>query len=97
MMRFRDEVLAAHDTDHVNLVFNNAGIGGGGSFLTASREEWERTFGVCWGGVYNGSRAFLPLLVASHKGYLGNTSRTEERRVGNELVSQCRCRCGQDH
>src|SRR3546814_20060388 len=74
MMRFRDEVLAAHDTDHVNLVFNNAGIGGGGSFLTASREEWERTFGVCWGGVYNGSRAFLPLLVASDEGYLGNTS-----------------------
>src|SRR3546814_6338155 len=74
MMRFRDEVLAAHDTDHVNLVFNNAGIGGGGSFLTASREEWERTFGVRWGGVYNGSRAFLPLLVASDEGYLVNTS-----------------------
>src|SRR3546814_707996 len=74
MMRFRDEGLAAHDTDHVNLVFNNAGIGGGGSFLTASREEWERTFGVCWGGVYNGSRAFLPLLVASDEGYLVNTS-----------------------
>src|SRR3546814_15155867 len=65
---------AAHDTYHVNLVFNNAGIGGGGSFLTASREEWERTFGVCWGGVYNGSRAFLPLLVASDEGYLVNTS-----------------------
>src|SRR3546814_20334056 len=74
MMRFRDEVLAAHDTDHVNLVFNNAGIGGGGSFLTASREEWARTFGVCWGGVYNGSRALLPLLVATDEGYLVNTS-----------------------
>jgi NAD(P)-dependent dehydrogenase (short-subunit alcohol dehydrogenase family) len=72
--RFRDEVVQQHQTDHVNLVFNNAGIGGGGSFLTDRREMWDRTFGVCWGGVYNGSRAFVPLLVASDDGYLVNTS-----------------------
>jgi NAD(P)-dependent dehydrogenase (short-subunit alcohol dehydrogenase family) len=71
---FRDEVVEQHDTTFVNLVFNNAGIGGGGSFLTGSREEWERTFGVCWGGVYNGCRSFVPLLVASDEGYLVNTS-----------------------
>jgi NAD(P)-dependent dehydrogenase (short-subunit alcohol dehydrogenase family) len=72
--RFRDEVVEQHATDHVNLVFNNAGIGGGGSFLLTERSEWERTFGVCWGGVYNGCRAFVPLLVASDDGYLVNTS-----------------------
>ena len=71
---FRDEVVAQHATDHVNLVFNNAGITGGGSFLKASRGEWDRTFGVCWGGVYHCTRAFLPLLVASDRGYLVNTS-----------------------
>jgi NAD(P)-dependent dehydrogenase (short-subunit alcohol dehydrogenase family) len=71
---FRDEVVARHETDHVNLVFNNAGIGGGGSFLTSPREEWDRTFGVCWWGVYYCSRAFVPLLVASDDGYLINTS-----------------------
>jgi NAD(P)-dependent dehydrogenase (short-subunit alcohol dehydrogenase family) len=74
MDRFRDEVLAQHETDHVHLVFNNAGIGGGGSFLTDPREQWERTFGVCWGGVYNGSRSFVPLLVAAPEGHLVNTS-----------------------
>ena len=74
VVRFRDEVLAEHDTDHINLLFNNAGIGGGGSFVTASRAEWERTFGICWGGVYLCSRAFVPLLVASDAGYLVNTS-----------------------
>jgi NAD(P)-dependent dehydrogenase (short-subunit alcohol dehydrogenase family) len=74
MDRFRDEVVAQHETDHVNLVFNNAGIGGGGSFLNTTPAEWERTFGVCWGGVYNGCRAFVPLLVASDAGYLVNTS-----------------------
>jgi NAD(P)-dependent dehydrogenase (short-subunit alcohol dehydrogenase family) len=71
---FRDEVVAQHDTTFVNLVFNNAGIGGGGSFVAGSRAEWERTFGVCWGGVYNGCRSFVPLLVASDDGYLVNTS-----------------------
>ena len=30
--RFAQEVFDQHDTDHVNLVFNNAGVGGGGSF-----------------------------------------------------------------
>jgi NAD(P)-dependent dehydrogenase (short-subunit alcohol dehydrogenase family) len=74
VLRFRDEVLDRHATDHVNLVFNNAGIGGGGSFVSGDREEWDRTFGVCWGGVYNCARAFVPLLVASDDGYLVNTS-----------------------
>lgn len=74
MLRFRDEVLVQHDTDHVHLVFNNAGIGGGGSFLVGDRVEWERTFDICWGGVYNGCRAFVPLLVAGDEGHLINTS-----------------------
>ena len=71
---FRDEVLSQHQTEHVNLLFNNAGIGGGGSFVSDSQEEWDRTFGVCWGGVYLCSRAFMPLLVASDEGHVINTS-----------------------
>ena len=72
--RFRDEVVSRHGTDHINLLFNNAGIAGGGSFITDDRAQWDRTFGVCWGGVYNCSRAFVPLLIASDEGYLVNTS-----------------------
>jgi NAD(P)-dependent dehydrogenase (short-subunit alcohol dehydrogenase family) len=74
MMMFRDEVMAEHDTDYVNLVFNNAGVGGGGGFIVGDRDAWDRTFAICWGGVYNGCRAFVPLLVASDDGYLVNTS-----------------------
>ena len=74
VLRFRDEVLEAHDTDHAHLLFNNAGIGGGGSFVADDREEWERTFAVCWYGVYYCSRAFLPLLVAAEEGHVVNTS-----------------------
>jgi NAD(P)-dependent dehydrogenase (short-subunit alcohol dehydrogenase family) len=72
--RFREEVLAEHEADHVNLLFNNAGVGGGGSFLNDPREVWERTFGICWGGVYACTRAFMPLLVAADAAHLVNTS-----------------------
>jgi NAD(P)-dependent dehydrogenase (short-subunit alcohol dehydrogenase family) len=39
--RFRDELLAEHVSDHVDLVFSNAGIGGGGSFVNDRREDWS--------------------------------------------------------
>src|SRR6201995_3433912 len=63
--RFRDEVLAAHAADHLDLVFSNAGIGGGGSFINDPREQWERVFAVDFWGVYYCARAFLPLLISS--------------------------------
>jgi NAD(P)-dependent dehydrogenase (short-subunit alcohol dehydrogenase family) len=74
VLRFRDELLGQHASDHVDLVFSNAGIGGGGSFVKGSREEWERTFAVDWWGVYYCARVFLPLLIASGDGVLVNTS-----------------------
>jgi len=74
VLAFRDEVVIRHQTDHVNLLFNNAGIGGGGSIIADSREAWDRTFAICWGGVYFGVRAFMPLLMASDEGHIVNTS-----------------------
>jgi len=74
MLTFRDAVVTQHQTDHINLLFNNAGIGGGGSVITDPRETWDRTFAVCWGGVYFGVRAFMPLLIASDEGHIVNTS-----------------------
>ena len=74
ILAFRDEVMREQETDCVHLVFNNAGIGGAGSMITDDRESWEKTFGVCWYGVYYGTRAFLPLLIAAEEGHLINTS-----------------------
>ena len=74
VIRFRDEVLTQQQTDHVNLLFNNAGIGGGGSFIHSSREEWERCVAVCWYGVYYCSRAFMPYIIASDEAHIINTS-----------------------
>ena len=74
VIRFKDEVLEQQDTNHVNLLFNNAGIGGGGSFIHSSREEWEKCFAVCWYGVYYCSRAFMPSIIASEEAHIINTS-----------------------
>jgi NAD(P)-dependent dehydrogenase (short-subunit alcohol dehydrogenase family) len=75
MLAFRSQVEARHAVEHVDLVFNNAGIGGGGSFVTdEDRMAWEKTFDVCWRGVYHGCRAFLPLLIRSEEGHIVNTS-----------------------
>ena len=74
LIAFRDAAASAHDTEKLNLLFNNAGIGGGGSIVNDSREEWERTFNVCWGGVYLGVRTFLPMLQAADQAHIVNTS-----------------------
>jgi NAD(P)-dependent dehydrogenase (short-subunit alcohol dehydrogenase family) len=73
MLRFQTEVAAVHG-ETIDLLFNNAGIGGGGGFVSGDREEWEKTFSVCWHGVYYGCRAFLPMLLASEEGHIINTS-----------------------
>jgi NAD(P)-dependent dehydrogenase (short-subunit alcohol dehydrogenase family) len=72
--RFADEVARQQDTDKIHLLFNNAGIGGGGSMIVHGRDEWERTFNVCWFGVYYGTRAFLPMLLKADRGHIINTS-----------------------
>jgi NAD(P)-dependent dehydrogenase (short-subunit alcohol dehydrogenase family) len=74
LLRFRDEIAEQQATDKIHLLFNNAGIGGGGSLFTNTREQWEKTFGICWGGVYLGVRTFLPMLMKADEGHIVNTS-----------------------
>jgi NAD(P)-dependent dehydrogenase (short-subunit alcohol dehydrogenase family) len=74
VIAFRDAVAREHRTDQIHLLFNNAGIGAAGSFLRDEREEWERTFDICWYGVYYCSRAFVPMLIKAPEGHLVNTS-----------------------
>ncbi len=74
LLRFRDEIAEQQSADKIHLLFNNAGIGGGGSLFTNSREQWDRTFNICWGGVYLGVRTFLPMLIKADEGHIVNTS-----------------------
>ncbi len=72
---FAAEVAEQHDSDYVNLLFNNAGVGGGGSFvIDDQREAWDKTFEVCWNGVLNCARAFMDMLVRSDAGAMVNTA-----------------------
>ncbi len=74
ILKFRDAVARELDTDRIHLLFNNAGIGGGPSFITSPREEWEKTFNVCWYGVYYSCRAFLPMILKANEAHIVNTS-----------------------
>ena len=48
----------------VDLLFNNAGVMQTGSCWELSEAQWQRALAVNLGGVINGIRAFLPLLLA---------------------------------
>ena len=74
LIAFREELKEQQQIDHIHLLFNNAGIAGGGSMVADSRASWEKTFNVCWGGVYLGVRTFLPMLMAADEGHIINTS-----------------------
>ena len=74
VIAFRDGVQREQGRDHIHLLFINAGIGGGGSFLETERSEWEKTFNVCWFGVYYCTRAFLPMVLKAKEAHIVNTS-----------------------
>lgn len=58
----------------VNQVYNNAGIAFAGDVLSSRFEDIERVVDVDFWGVVNGTKAFLPHLVASADGHVINIS-----------------------
>ncbi|PQM49812.1 MULTISPECIES: SDR family oxidoreductase [Mycolicibacter] len=75
----RAEVLAYADevADHfgeVHQVYNNAGIAYNGDVEKASFKDIERVMDVDFWGVVNGTKAFLPHLIASGDGHIINVS-----------------------
>jgi NAD(P)-dependent dehydrogenase (short-subunit alcohol dehydrogenase family) len=75
----RDAVAAwaASVVDHfgaVNMIVNNAGVSVAGDFLEMSYEDFDWIVGINFLGVANGTKEFLPHLIASGDGYLVNIS-----------------------
>ena len=75
----RELVLAYADAvaEHfgrVNMVFNNAGIAFTGSIEEMSFKDVEKVMDVDFWGVVNGTKAFLPHLIASGDGHVVNIS-----------------------
>jgi hypothetical protein len=72
VLRYADDVVAEYGT--VNLVINNAGIAFTGDIEKMSFEQIERVMDVDFWGVVNGTKAFLPHLIASGDGHVVNIS-----------------------
>lgn len=60
--------------DHVDLLFNNAGVSSGGSMLEADIAEWRWMFEINVLGVVRGCRAFLPRMLERGAGHIVNTA-----------------------
>ena len=58
----------------VNQIYNNAGIAHHGDIEVSSFKEIERIMDVDYWGVVNGTKAFLPHLIASGDGHVVNVS-----------------------
>ncbi|MEE2034177.1 SDR family NAD(P)-dependent oxidoreductase [Rhodococcus chondri] len=67
------EAVAEH-FGTVNQVYNNAGIAYHGEFERTEFKDIERIMDVDFWGVVNGTKAFLPHLIASGDGHLINVS-----------------------
>ena len=72
MLAYADTV--ATEFGAVNLVFNNAGIAFTGDIAEMSFEHIEQVMDVDFWGVVNGTKAFLPHLIASGDGHVVNIS-----------------------
>jgi len=83
----RADVSKAEDVDRaaaeaksafgaVHLLFNNAGVAGGGGYLWESRlKDWKWILGVNLMGVVHGIRSFVPLMLAhGGEGHVVNTA-----------------------
>ena len=66
-------VVAFSRFGQVNVVCNNAGVGGGGLMDELTTADWEWILGVNLWGVIHGIRVFLPHLLEHGDGHIVNT------------------------
>jgi hypothetical protein len=72
VLRYAKAIVAEFGV--VNIVINNAGIAFTGEIEKMSFEQLERVIDVDFWGVVNGTKAFLPHLIASGDGHVVNMS-----------------------
>lgn len=71
-LAYADEIDAHFGT--VNQIYNNAGIAFLGDVEVSSYKDIERVMDIDFWGVVNGTKAFLPHLIASGDGHIVNIS-----------------------
>ena len=75
----QDQVDALHaaalaELGHVDVLINNAGLGGEVSVVEMSDEQWFRVLDVTLNSVFRMSRAFLPAMYARRTGVVVNNA-----------------------
>jgi len=60
-----DETMANFGAVH--LLFNNAGVGGGGNAWTATQKDWDWVMGVNLWSVIHGLRIFVPQMITQNE------------------------------
>ncbi|MHB1675835.1 MAG: SDR family NAD(P)-dependent oxidoreductase [Acidobacteriaceae bacterium] len=66
---------------HVDILFNNAGIVAGGKIHTLTEEDWDRSFAINVKSMFLFSRAVIPSFLRHGGGVILNTSSTTALRV----------------
>jgi len=64
LRKVRDE--AVEKLGGVHLLFNNAGVGGGGNSWNATQKDWDWVLGVNLWSVIYGQRVFVPQMIAQN-------------------------------
>jgi len=75
--RLQVEALAARVEQEVgrcDVLVNNAGVPGGGSFVELPLDDLERVIRTNYLGVVYGTKAFLPMLLAGGRGHVVNVA-----------------------
>lgn len=67
-----DRCIADHG--RIDILCNNAGIGGITDVVHCTLDEWDRIFAVNARGTFLGIRATLPHMLAAHRGVIVNTA-----------------------
>lgn len=72
VQRLRDAALAA--LGRVDVLINNAGLGGEAAIVDMTDEQWGRVLEVTLTSLFRMSRAFLPVMYAARSGVMVNNA-----------------------
>jgi NAD(P)-dependent dehydrogenase (short-subunit alcohol dehydrogenase family) len=74
----------------VSLLFNNAGVAGGGDLSSLDYAMWDWSLGINVGGVINGTQTFLPRMIERNEGgYVVNTASASGLVGGTATIPYC--------
>lgn len=77
--RLTSEAIARFES--IDVLVNNAGIGGDGAFTDLDMNEWRKVIDVNLTGVFNCSRAVVPTMVAQGTGSIVNIASMAGRNI----------------